>query len=156
MDKQDLYGLSHKNRARFRAKNIGFVFQLFHLLPYLTAEENILLPTALRDADFGQNDSAELMKRFALSQRAMHKPSELSVGERQRTAISRAMINKPKIILADEPTGNLDPENATEVFDYLKQFQRGNGTVILVTHGSLADTYADRVLRLREGQIEKK
>jgi ABC-type lipoprotein export system ATPase subunit len=151
---QDIYAMPARERARFRAKNIGFIFQMFHLLPYLNIKENILLAAGTSKANFGKQKAADLIKQFGLSGRARHNPSELSVGERQRTAIGRALVNDPKIILADEPTGNLDPDNAAEVLDYLKNFQRTNGTVILVSHGHLADGYADRVLQLRNGHIE--
>jgi putative ABC transport system ATP-binding protein len=154
VDSQDIYAMPVRERARFRSKNIGFIFQMFHLLPYLNSMENILLAAGASTVNFGKQKAADLIKQFGLSGRAMHKPSELSVGERQRTAIGRALMNNPKIILADEPTGNLDPDNAAEVLDYLKNFQRTNGTVILVSHGHMADGYADRVLQLRDGHME--
>ena len=155
VDKSEIYKMSERERARFRAENIGFVFQMFYLVPYLNVIENALLA-----ADVGANqqirrtEARDLLKRLRLSDREQHKPSELSVGEKQRTAVARAMLNRPEIILADEPTGNLDPETAAEVIGYLSEFHRNGGTVIVVTHGSVADKYADHIIHLREGRIE--
>jgi len=153
IDQQNIYSLSNKNRANFRAEKIGFVFQMFHLFPYLDCYTNILLPGGLKKRDSIKNEATELVKRLGLSKRSHHKPGELSIGERQRTAIARALINNPKIILADEPTGNLDPENASEVIGYLSEFHKNNGTVILVTHGNMADQYADRIVHLKDGSL---
>ena len=97
----------------------------------------------------------DLLKRLRLNDRAYHKPNELSAGERQRTAIARALLNQPELILADEPTGNLDPENAEEVIRYLAEFSRNGGTVIIVTHGTEAIRYADRIIHLKAGRIER-
>jgi len=154
IDQQNIYTLSNKDRAKFRAEKIGFVFQLFHLLPYLDCFDNILLPGGLNKRESLNDDVTSLIQRLGLTKRTDHKPSELSIGERQRTAIARALLNNPKIILADEPTGNLDPENATEVIGYLSEFHKNKGTVILVTHGNLADQHADRIVYLREGCLE--
>jgi putative ABC transport system ATP-binding protein len=159
VDKKEIYKMSERERAKFRAQNIGFVFQMFYLAPYLNVVENVLLAlnTKQQVKRKGRERSAEakeLLKRLHLSEREHHKPSELSAGERQRTAIARAMFNRPKIILADEPTGNLDPENAAEVIGYLSEFHRNGGTVIVVTHGRIADQYADRIIHLREGRVE--
>jgi putative ABC transport system ATP-binding protein len=154
IDQQDIYSLSNKNRARFRAEKIGFVFQLFHLLPYLDCLDNILLPGNLKNNNGLKEEASSLVESFGLKERINHKPSELSIGERQRTAIARALLNDPKIILADEPTGNLDPDNANDVIGYLSEFHKNNGTVILVTHGDAADQYADRVVHLKEGRLD--
>jgi len=151
----DIYLMSERKRAKFRAENIGFVFQMFHLAPYLSAIDNVLLAANAGTNQAGRAEAKELLKRLRLSERERHKPSELSAGESQRTAIARALLNRPKIILADEPTGNLDPENAAEVIAYLAEFHRNGGTVIVVTHGVLADQYADRIIYLREGRIEE-
>jgi ABC-type lipoprotein export system ATPase subunit len=151
IDDQNIYMLSNKNRAKFRAEKIGFVFQMFHLLPYLDCFDNILLPGGLNRRESLNDDVTSLVHRLGLTKRIDHKPSELSIGERQRTAIARALLNNPKIILADEPTGNLDPENATEVIGYLSEFHKNKGTVILVTHGNKADQYADRIVYLKDG-----
>lgn len=153
----DVYAMSERERAKFRAENIGFIFQMFHLVPYLNVVENALLPSGVGAKNHpiaNKTDTMELLKNLRMSGREYHKPSELSAGERQRTAIARALLNRPKIILADEPTGNLDPENAAEVIGYLEEFHSGGGTVIVVTHGEIADQYADRVVHLREGCVQ--
>ena len=153
----DVYAMSENQRAKFRAENIGFVFQMFHLVPYLNVVENALLPSGVGAKDHptaNKADAIELLKDLRMSGREYHRPSELSAGERQRTAIARALLNRPKIILADEPTGNLDPDNASEVIGYLEQFHSAGGTVIIVTHGEMADQYADRVVHLREGRVQ--
>ncbi len=147
----DVYEMGERARARFRAENIGFVFQMFHLVPYLNVIENTLLSSGSENK---QPEAEELLRRLRMSGREHHKPAELSTGERQRTAIARAMLNHPRIILADEPTGNLDPENAAEAIGYLSEFHRDGGTVIVVTHGSAVDSYANRIIHLQEGRIK--
>ena len=151
----DVYRLSGRQRAQFRATNIGFVFQMFHLVPYLTVLENVLLPTLTHAESRGGRDEAlMLLERFRMTDRLDHKPAELSTGERQRVAMARALLNRPSIILADEPTGNLDPDNAAEVMGYLQQFQRDGGTIVLVTHEQMAEDYAQRTVSIRSGKIE--
>ena len=149
----DIYAMSERKRAKFRAQNIGFVFQMFHLVPYLNAIENALLPSGVEGGQTGKAEARELLAHLNMSGREYHKPSELSAGEQQRTAIARALLNHPGVVLADEPTGNLDPGNAAEVIQYLAQFHHDGGTVIVVTHGSVADQYANRIIHLREGHI---
>ena len=150
----DLYAMSSRERAAFRSTSIGFVFQMFHLVPYLTVRENVLL------SDWGSASSAQgkradqLIEELGLAARARHTPAKLSTGERQRAAIARALLHQPKVILADEPTGNLDPDNAAEVFRHLKAFHRSGGTLIVVTHGSVENLGADRTLRLRAGKMD--
>jgi len=153
VDNNDIYSLSNKERARFRAENIGFVFQMFHLVPYLNIFENVLLSSGIGTKQKRQKEAEELLKRLNLSDRLYHKPSELSAGEKQRTAIARALINQPKIILADEPTGNLDPEKSEQIIGYLEEFHQAGGIVIVVTHGKLVDQYTDRIIYLKNGQI---
>ena len=150
----DIYKMDIKQRANFRAENIGFVFQMFHLVPYLNVIENVLLPGGTaKKLSLNKSDAKELVKKLHLEKRENHKPSEMSAGEIQRAAIARALIIQPKIILADEPTGNLDPENASEVIGHLQQFHKEGGTVIVVTHGTDANQFADRIVQLKDGCI---
>ena len=151
---QEIYALNQQARARFRAQNIGFVFQMFHLVPYLNISENVTLAARVGDTGDRTPQVAGLLDRLGLAGRATHKPAELSAGEKQRTAIARALLNRPKIILADEPTGNLDPENAGTVMKHLVDFQRGGGTVLIATHGEAADEFATRVISLRNGRLD--
>jgi ABC-type lipoprotein export system ATPase subunit len=124
---------------------MGFVFQMFHLVPYLGVEENVRL--AARNGTMTQRPR-ELLEQFGLGHRLTHTPGELSAGERQRVALARALVNGPRLILADEPTGNLDPENDRQVFEHLSEYHRAGGTVIVVTHGSTADEFAERIVNL--------
>jgi len=151
----DVFAMGARERAVFRAGNIGFVFQMYYLVPYLNVVENVLLSAGVGKSQAERKEARALLKRLNLSDREAHKPAELSAGERQRTAIARALLNRPKIILADEPTGNLDRENAGEVNRYLAAFCGEGGTVIMATHGSLADEHADRIIDLREGRVEE-
>jgi ABC-type lipoprotein export system ATPase subunit len=144
-DGEDLYSQSSTARAEYRATEVGFVFQMFHLVPYLGVEENVRL--AMRNGAMTQRPR-ELLEQFGLGHRLTHTPGELSAGERQRVALARALVNEPRLILADEPTGNLDPENDRQVFEHLSEFHRAGGTVIVVTHGSTADEFADRIVNL--------
>jgi len=148
-----LYSMSVKARAKFRAENIGFVFQMFHLIPYLNILENVLLAGGAVDKKNTHAKAIELIEKFGLAGRHYHKPAELSAGEKQRTATARALFNNPKIILADEPTGNLDSDNATSVLGYLSEFHKAGGTVILATHGVEAEQFADRIINLKNGKI---
>jgi len=151
-DDRDIYKMSGPERARFRANNIGFVFQMFHLVPYLNVLENVLVAGGA----IGKTDrtrAKELLQQLGLEHRIRHRPSELSAGEKQRAAIARALLNRPKLILADEPTGNLDPENAGSVLRHLHEFQQAGGTVIVATHGVAAGEFATRTIHLREGTL---
>ena len=153
LDGKDLYALSSAERAGLRSASIGFVFQMFHLVPYLNTLDNVLLAHSGKPSADVRKRASELVKKLGIEHRIHHRPSELSAGERQRTAIGRALLNKPDLILADEPTGNLDPENAGEVFRHLSAFHEQGGTVVVVTHGMGADSYADRVIRLDQGRL---
>ena len=150
---RDLYGLSPADRARLRSAEIGFVFQMFYLVPYLDLMGNVLLASPGKPGPAVRQRAGELLDKLGLAERVSHRPGELSTGERQRLAVARALLNRPKLILADEPTGNLDPENAAEVVRHLAEFHQAGGTVVLVTHGTAADTHADRFLRLRQGRL---
>jgi putative ABC transport system ATP-binding protein len=153
VDGKDIYAMSGSDRAKFRAENVGFVFQMFHLMPYLAVIENVLLASRGRTRADALAEAEKLLERFGLSSRIRHKPGQLSTGERQRTALARALLNRPKLLLADEPTGNLDPENSAIVMGYFSQFHQQGGTVIVVSHEAIAAEYAQRVIRLREGRI---
>ncbi len=154
LDDCDVYAIPSPQRNRIRAAKIGFVFQLFHLIPYLTVRENILAGLPPGDASpppLARID--ELIDQLGLSDRAGLRPGTLSAGERQRTALARALIKQPAMILADEPTGNLDPVNAAEVFRFLGAYQRGGGTVVVVTHGQDAASYASQTLHMAAGRL---
>ncbi len=150
---EDLYALSPGRRARVRAAKIGFVFQQFHLLPYLSVLENVLAPTLALRTGGAEGRARELLERLGLGPRARHKPNELSAGEQQRTALARALLNKPGLLLADEPTGNLDEAAAEEVLKGLEEFARSGGAVLLVTHNPKAVARAGRALRMENGKL---
>jgi putative ABC transport system ATP-binding protein len=155
IDGQNPYLLSSDQRADFRANHVGFVFQQFHLIPYLNVLDNILAPAlATSTSDAKLVDRAEqLMEHFGLSDRRAHVPSKLSSGERQRTAMARSLLNKPGLLLADEPTGNLDHENADTLLRYLSEFAADGGGVLLVTHDDRAVDCADEVINMQDGGI---
>jgi len=150
---QDFSVLSPDERSRFRSENIGFVFQQFYLVPYLTALENILCPSLAKPFKEAGDTAMALLKQFHLEERRNHLPGKLSTGEKQRVALARALLNHPRILLADEPTGNLDEENADIVLESLREFARSGGAVLLVTHDARAANTADRVIPMREGRI---
>ena len=154
----DPYSIDNKNRLGFRAEKIGFVFQMFHLIPYLNVIENVLLPSG--NAGGGnkgfRSRARSLLKQLNLDDRSAHFPAELSAGEKQRTAIARAMLKKPEIMLADEPTGNLDPDNAAIIAKCLAEVHQEGCTVIVVTHGQDCDAYAERIICLDLGRISSK
>jgi ABC-type lipoprotein export system ATPase subunit len=150
---EDLYALPPDRRARARAARIGFVFQQFHLLPYLDVLGNVLAPTLALRTDGAEARARELLDRLGLAPRMRHKPNELSAGEQQRTALARALLNKPGLLLADEPTGNLDEAAAEGVLGGLEEFARGGGAVLLVTHNPKAVARAGRAVRMENGAI---
>ena len=157
MDATDVYALSASQRAGLRRKRIGFIFQTFNLLPYLNCLENIAVPAVLdgrpRSAAFSRG--RELLERVGLSNRVAHRPAELSVGERQRVALCRSLINEPDLLLADEPTGNLDSESTLEVLRMLKELNSERLTVVLVTHDLNLAEQGTRVIRLLAGVVEE-
>jgi ABC-type lipoprotein export system ATPase subunit len=149
----EVSSLSSSKRASFRASTTGFVFQLFHLLPYLNIRDNVLVAATPGKADEARSYADELLDRFGLGPRRDHRPAQLSAGERQRVAMARALLNRPRLLLADEPTGNLDSKNADAVLDLLSDFHGGGGTVLLVTHDDRAAACAQRTIALESGRI---
>jgi len=150
---KDPYALSPEMRSRLRASTIGFVFQQFHLIPYLTVRQNIMTASLAVPLKEASEKTKQLIGRFGLDDRVDHVPAKLSTGERQRTALARALLNDPKVILADEPTGNLDEDNAQTVFGYLSQYVSEGGCVLLVTHDARAAAHATRSLQMNRGQL---
>jgi putative ABC transport system ATP-binding protein len=153
---QNVAALSDNDRTRLRARRMGFVFQDFNLVPTLTAIENVLLACDYAGIKGKQAKTAalEALGLVGLADRANHKPSELSGGEQQRVAIARALVNKPELILADEPTGNLDSERSAEVLALLREFNREHGqTIVLVTHDPEVGEACDRIIKMRDGRI---
>lgn len=149
----DPYQLSANARSTFRAQNIGFVFQQFHLVPYLDALQNILTANVPNRQPQPLERAEELMRHFGLEDRRHHVPAELSVGERQRVALARALFHRPKLVLADEPTGNLDPDNAVTVLDSLREYADAGAAVLMVTHDPHAAQRAHRVLHMDRGHL---
>ncbi len=153
---RDPYALNREDRAALRASAIGFVFQQFHLIPYLNALENAMTPVLGLKGTTGAADRArELLDRFGLSDRMSHLPADLSVGERQRCALARALMNRPKILLADEPTGNLDPDNGRAVVKAIREFASDGGCALMVSHDPDAEAQADQIIRLDGGRLIK-
>ena len=151
---ESIYKLKEKELSILRRRNLGFVFQFFNLIPVLTAEENIEMPVLLDNGKIDKNYMNELLKLLGLEERRNHHPSELSGGQQQRVSIGRALANKPSIILADEPTGNLDSKNSKEVLELLKYCaKKYNQTLILITHDINIAQSADRVITIEDGQI---
>jgi putative ABC transport system ATP-binding protein len=138
-----------------RNQHIGFIFQSFHLLPRLSAAENVALPLryTATPAEQALQRAETLLQQVGLGHRMHHKPAEMSGGQRQRVAIARALINNPKVIFADEPTGNLDSKTSVEIMQLLTELHRQGNTVVMVTHEDDIAAYAQRVIRMRDGQI---
>ena len=154
LDGEDVSSLSKTRLAGVRNRKIGFVFQSFHLVPSLTALENVMFPAEIRRDPQAHDKAAELLKRVDLQKRSDNYPNQLSGGEMQRVAICRAVINNPKIIFADEPTGNLDSENGKAVLDLLLEFQKERQTtLVLVTHSVDIARIADCMIILKDGRI---
>lgn len=152
---QSLYDLTPDRRARLRKENLGFVFQTFNLMPYLSAVENVQVPLMLGGVSTGRQKerATELLTRVGLADRLDHKPSELSVGQQQRVALARMLANDPEVILADEPTGNLDPDTSEDVTAFLSELNQEGRTIVMVTHDPKAAQKAKRTLRLSAGSI---
>ena len=152
VDGHDLHAMTRNQRAAFRAQNIGFVFQQYHLIPYLSVLENILAPEAVQGRNHSRARGRALAGQFGLEHRLDHTPAELSSGEKQRTALARALLFRPKILLADEITGNLDHANAQIVLGYLREYVRTGGSVLVATHDREIATQADRVENLPDSR----
>jgi ABC-type lipoprotein export system ATPase subunit len=155
VDGQDVWSMSPRARAAFRRRTLGFVFQFFNLVPMLTAAENVSLPLVLDGLPARTADARaeELLQRVGLGDRARHRPAELSGGQMQRVAVARALVAKPSIVLADEPTGNLDSHSSLEVLDLLRALSDEDGTaVVMVTHDQAAARYGSREVQLVDGR----
>lgn len=158
LDEQDISSLSESDLAQIRGQKIGFIFQSFNLIPNLTAKENVSLPMVFQEYDEEERSekAEELLRLVELSDRSHHYPNELSGGQRQRVAIARSLSNDPDVILADEPTGNLDTKTGQIVLEFLDKLNREGKTIIMVTHDpDLAQKHADIVYWLRDGKVEK-
>lgn len=154
MDGQDLFAMKDEQRTIFRRRNIGFIFQSFQLVPELTVEQNIIFPLLLDYRRPKQAEVEELLNLLGLTERRRHLPSQLSGGQQQRVAIGRALITKPKLILADEPTGNLDTKNSQDVIALLTQASRHyQQTILMITHNSNLTASVDRVFRVSDGVL---
>jgi lipoprotein-releasing system ATP-binding protein len=155
---QNVFEMQDQKLALFRNKNIGFVFQFHHLLPEFTALENVMLPGMMyeKDLEVVEKKARDLLSEVSLDNRLHHKPNQLSGGERQRVAVARALINKPKLVLADEPTGNLDKHNSESLYRLILDLnEKYNQTFIIVTHNELMAEKASLVIELEDGQVKK-
>ena len=151
----DIYSLKEKDLSIFRRRNVGLIYQFYNLIPVLSAKENILLPAELDNRKIDKEYLDDLLKTLGLKERENHLPNELSGGQQQRTSIGRALINRPAVILADEPTGNLDSKNSKEVLELLKlSVKKYNQTLIMITHDSNIALQADRVITIEDGIIK--
>jgi putative ABC transport system ATP-binding protein len=150
-----LYALPGEKLADFRAGNLGFVFQSFHLIPYLTALENVMLPLAIADMKGAQKNASakEALERVGLGKKFDRLPNQLSGGEQERVAIARAIVNNPHILLADEPTGNLDSKTSDEVMALFRELNDSGQTVVMVTHNPDNCQYSDRTIQLKDGVV---
>ena len=151
---QQIEKLNSSQRARFREDNVGFVFQMFHLLPYLNVLDNVLVAVNPNSRSASSQYAKELLSKFGMDSRLKHRPGQLSAGERQRVAMARALLNRPKLLLADEPTGNLDEKNADALLDFLASYHDEGGTIVLATHDDRAANRAGRTLELSSGKFE--
>ena len=156
IDGKDIYKFNDDELAIFRRRQVGLIYQFYNLNPILNVEENITLPLNLDNRDVNQNKLDELIKVLGLENRRTHLPNELSGGQQQRTSIGRAMITNPAIILADEPTGNLDSKSSDEIVELLKKSNRDyKQTIIMITHNMEIAKIADRIIKIEDGKIVK-
>jgi putative ABC transport system ATP-binding protein len=154
IDNVDITLLSEDELAKLRGEKIGFVFQFFHLIPSLTAYENVAVPMEIAGLDNARTRAGQLLEEVGLTGRAHHYPSQLSGGEQQRVALARALANDPPIVLADEPTGNLDSANGRHIMELLRKIHHGRGTtIVLVTHDAELAAIADARLMMRDGRV---
>ena len=154
VDRMEIGQLSERELTRYRSEKIGFVFQQFHLVPYLTALENVMLAQYFHSIT-DEDEAAEALRRVGLGDRLEHLPAQLSGGEQQRVAIARALINHPKLILADEPTGNLDEDNETTILNLLRELHTAGHTILVVTHSQAIGDLADRRIELEHGRLAR-
>jgi len=154
IDGVDITQLDEDRLARLRGEKIGFVFQFFHLIPSLTALENVLVPMEIAGRADAASRAASLIEEVGLTGRGHHYPSQLSGGEQQRVAIARALANDPPILLADEPTGNLDSKTGIEIMGLFERLHKAGNTIILVTHEADVAAFAYRTIHIRDGQVE--
>jgi lipoprotein-releasing system ATP-binding protein len=154
---QDLFQLSEQAQAEFRNRRIGFVFQFHHLLPEFTALENACMPALIqrRQPEEVEREAVAILKEVGLGARLQHKPGELSGGEQQRVAVARAIVGKPELLLADEPTGNLDSKTGVEIMALFARLHESGNTIVLVTHEADVAAHAHRTIHIRDGQVEK-
>ena len=157
LDGRSLYDLTHDERAEIRKARLGFVFQTFNLLPRASSLHNVELPLIYngRPASKRKKMAEHSLEKVGLADRMHHRPNELSGGQRQRVAIARALVNNPSIILADEPTGNLDTRTGDEIMEILETIHDAGNTIIIVTHEEYIAEHSDRIIRLRDGKIER-
>ena len=158
IDGKDVSRLSDSELAKIRREKIGFVFQSFHLIPSMSALDNVLLPMSFKKTFVGNEEkkrAEKLLDLVGLGNRKSHKPAQLSGGERQRVAIARALANEPEILLADEPTGNLDSKSGKEIIDLLVNLNKEGTTLVLITHDQNIAKYAEKIVRIKDGKIEK-
>ena len=157
VDGTNIFELENSKLAHFRNTSVGFVFQFHHLLPEFSALENLMIPGMINKSDpvKSRNKCVKLLERVDLSERIDHKPSQLSGGEQQRVAVARALVNQPKLVLADEPTGNLDKRNSESLYNLILDLNKSlNQTFIIVTHNEMMTKNADKVIELEDGKVK--
>ena len=157
VDEIDIYGLHQEQRADFRREFLGFIFQSFHLVPYLTVIENVMLPLAVVKANKKKKRAMarEALTQVGLGDKAKRLPNQISGGEKERVAIARSIVNEPPVLLADEPTGNLDTKTTREIMELLRQLNQEGMTIIMVTHSPDCAGFAQRILRVTDGKLEE-